>query len=216
MNKKKGFTLIELLIVIAIIALLAAILFPVFARVRETARRASCASNLKQIMTATSMYTQDHDETYPRLQAAPWQPAMLKPYIKSGQVWKCPSANDVDEYDGSDGDYVVSYGLNHVAPVNLSTNGGALLAAIAKPSQTVGWTETSYGSGGASLVYPAAGSMPGYSAGVPYPRHHETTNVAFLDGHVKAMRLSELNLTADSEDGQPLTGVNRYLLWNSY
>ena len=50
---KKGFTLIELLIVIAIIAILAAILFPVFGRARENARRASCQSNLKQIALAT-------------------------------------------------------------------------------------------------------------------------------------------------------------------
>lgn len=45
--RRNGFTLIELLIVISIIALLAAILFPVFARARENARRTSCASNLK-------------------------------------------------------------------------------------------------------------------------------------------------------------------------
>ena len=49
MQKKKGFTLIELLVVISIIAMLAAILFPVFARARENARRTSCQSNLKQI-----------------------------------------------------------------------------------------------------------------------------------------------------------------------
>jgi prepilin-type N-terminal cleavage/methylation domain-containing protein len=60
-----GFTLIELLVVIAIIAILAAILFPVFARARESARRATCLSNLKQLGTAFQMYAQDFDETYP-------------------------------------------------------------------------------------------------------------------------------------------------------
>ena len=49
MQRQKGFTLIELLVVIAIIAILAAILFPVFAKVREKARAISCLSNLKQI-----------------------------------------------------------------------------------------------------------------------------------------------------------------------
>lgn len=63
--KRQGFTLIELLVVIAIIAILAAILFPVFARARESARRASCLSNMKQIGTGMMMYTQDYDSGYP-------------------------------------------------------------------------------------------------------------------------------------------------------
>src|ERR671934_1073768 len=62
---RSGFTLIELLVVIAIIAILAAILFPVFAQAREKARQAGCLSNLKQIGTATMLYVQDYDETYP-------------------------------------------------------------------------------------------------------------------------------------------------------
>jgi type II secretory pathway pseudopilin PulG len=57
--------LIELLVVIAIIAILAAILFPVFARARETARKATCLSNLKQIALAAIMYAQDYDEVLP-------------------------------------------------------------------------------------------------------------------------------------------------------
>ena len=47
-KKQHGFTLIELRVVIAIIAILAAILFPVFARAREAARKTSCLSNMKQ------------------------------------------------------------------------------------------------------------------------------------------------------------------------
>ena len=62
---RRAFTLIELLVVIAIIAILAAILFPVFAQARESARKTSCLSNLKQIGTATLMYTQDYDENFP-------------------------------------------------------------------------------------------------------------------------------------------------------
>jgi prepilin-type N-terminal cleavage/methylation domain-containing protein/prepilin-type processing-associated H-X9-DG protein len=63
--RRGGFTLIELLVVIAIIAILAAILFPVFAQARERARAITCESNLRQIGTATHMYIQDYDETYP-------------------------------------------------------------------------------------------------------------------------------------------------------
>jgi len=54
-----------LLVVIAIIAILAAILFPVFARAREKARMASCQSNLKQIGLSMLMYAQDYDEVLP-------------------------------------------------------------------------------------------------------------------------------------------------------
>src|ERR1051325_3514935 len=60
--RKRAFTLIELLVVIAIIAILAAILFPVFAQAREAARKSSCQSNLKQILSGAMMYAQDYDE----------------------------------------------------------------------------------------------------------------------------------------------------------
>ena len=76
--KLRAFTLIELLVVIAIIASLAAILFPVFAQARETARKASCQSNLKQMGNAWMMYVQDWDERFmPRL---PPPPAIAEPY----------------------------------------------------------------------------------------------------------------------------------------
>jgi prepilin-type N-terminal cleavage/methylation domain-containing protein/prepilin-type processing-associated H-X9-DG protein len=63
---KSGFTLIELLVVVAIIAILAAILFPVFAKAREKARQISCASNMRQVGIALTMYIQDYDERYPQ------------------------------------------------------------------------------------------------------------------------------------------------------
>jgi prepilin-type N-terminal cleavage/methylation domain-containing protein len=63
--RKRAFTLIELLVVIAIIAILAAILFPVFAKVREKARQATCASNLRQQSLGILQYVQDNDEKYP-------------------------------------------------------------------------------------------------------------------------------------------------------
>lgn len=87
----KAFTLIELLVVIAIIAILAAILFPVFAQARAKARQIACLSNLKQIATATMMYAQDYDESYPCGWTATsdtglvWRVA-LTPYVKMGNV----------------------------------------------------------------------------------------------------------------------------------
>jgi prepilin-type N-terminal cleavage/methylation domain-containing protein/prepilin-type processing-associated H-X9-DG protein len=110
-SPKTGFTLIELLIVIAVIALLAAILFPVLAQARDKARAASCSSNLKQMGAAWLMYAQDYDETFPM--ASPggvdywgrcsdmkdrgsfggWIGNLLWPYVKvkNGAVFKCPS-----------------------------------------------------------------------------------------------------------------------------
>jgi prepilin-type N-terminal cleavage/methylation domain-containing protein/prepilin-type processing-associated H-X9-DG protein len=115
--ERKGFTLIELLTVISIIALLAAILFPVFSRARENARRASCQSNLKQIGLAINQYTQDYDgrtpmgEIYPFATSAetcastylpnlplfnpyktqPTWMGYIYPYTKSIQIYYCPS-----------------------------------------------------------------------------------------------------------------------------
>src|SRR4051794_20685662 len=59
---RKAFTLIELLVVVAIVAILAAILFPVLAQAREKARSAACLSNLRQLGAGTQMYIQDYDE----------------------------------------------------------------------------------------------------------------------------------------------------------
>src|SRR5204862_7715705 len=64
-SARAAFTLIELLVVIACIAVLAAILFPVFAQAREKARSITCASNLKQLSVAWLMYAQDYDEALP-------------------------------------------------------------------------------------------------------------------------------------------------------
>src|SRR5438874_8853881 len=95
LGKKRAFTLIELLVVIAIIAILAAILFPVFAQAREKARAISCLSNVRQLGLAMSMYVQDYDETYPLAFPDNWWSITwgngILPYIKSIQIFKCPS-----------------------------------------------------------------------------------------------------------------------------
>lgn len=87
-----GFTLIELLVVITIIAILAAILFPVFAKAREKARQASCTNNQRQIATAILMYVQDNDETFfPELSSSAWS-TLLTPY-NGPQIYDCPSCS---------------------------------------------------------------------------------------------------------------------------
>lgn len=96
-KNRAAFTLIELLVVIAIIAILAAILFPVFGRARENARRTACLSNMKQIGLGMMQYTQDYDEYFVPSRntsynggAAAWH-WLIFPYVKSTQVFKCPS-----------------------------------------------------------------------------------------------------------------------------
>jgi prepilin-type N-terminal cleavage/methylation domain-containing protein/prepilin-type processing-associated H-X9-DG protein len=119
--QRKGFTLIELLVVIAIIAILAAMLFPVFARARESARKIQCLSNVKNLTMAMLMYLTDYDKFPPSEHRADavdylsqrigrcgcdagscsnlrlanpylrW-PVILEEYIKNRDVWRCPSA----------------------------------------------------------------------------------------------------------------------------
>ena len=75
----------------------AAVLFPVFARARENARRASCQSNLKQIGLGILQYTQDYDEHYPSgTTMAEWKPKLM-PYLKSEQIFICPSHTGASE-----------------------------------------------------------------------------------------------------------------------
>ncbi len=96
-----GFTLIELLVVIAIIALLAGLIFTAASRGLASARRAACASNLRQIGVATSAYLTDHALVFPHLE---WntqfkQFEYLKPYISDRMIYMCPAAR----LDGSSG-----------------------------------------------------------------------------------------------------------------
>jgi prepilin-type N-terminal cleavage/methylation domain-containing protein/prepilin-type processing-associated H-X9-DG protein len=128
--KLKGFTLIELLVVIAIIAILAAILFPVFAQAREKARQISCASNLKQIGLAITMYAEDNDEYQPNAVENGCQynpagncnaigatfawPGKIAPYVKTVGIFGCPDdpkSLGVDSGHGWRG-INISYGAN--------------------------------------------------------------------------------------------------------
>lgn len=104
LERSFAFTLVEILVVIAIIAILAAILFPVFGRARENARRASCQSNLKQIGLGLLQYSQDYDENLVRAWQSSipgngpsdatarykWMDAVF-PYVKSEAIFNCPS-----------------------------------------------------------------------------------------------------------------------------
>jgi prepilin-type N-terminal cleavage/methylation domain-containing protein/prepilin-type processing-associated H-X9-DG protein len=99
-RRREGFTLIELLVVIAIIGILAAMVFPVFARARESARKAVCLSNVKNICLAIQMYLSDYDDTGPPMEHRPEVIA----YFNSN-----PGGGD---WDPSQGDCINAYRAN--------------------------------------------------------------------------------------------------------
>jgi prepilin-type N-terminal cleavage/methylation domain-containing protein len=95
-GRRWGFTLIELLVALAVIALLAALLFPTFAQAREKARQATCLSNLHQVGLAIRMYAQDWGDKLPRPIFDPTQPGrarmfLLQPYLHNQSVVRCPA-----------------------------------------------------------------------------------------------------------------------------
>jgi prepilin-type N-terminal cleavage/methylation domain-containing protein/prepilin-type processing-associated H-X9-DG protein len=216
----RGFTLIELLVVIAIIALLAAILFPVFARARENARRSSCASNLKQIGIGVAQYTQDYDERLPFYDGngltgseittfmtgtMPNPLQSIQPYIKSTQVYRCPSAPKAT----SPVSYVpsglddTSYSWNGVfnvwagsSPTYYST-GGRKLSELGSPSEFVSFQEH-YRRTSRLVIWPHpySGVTPTTSFYLWHYQlatgeealsniHFEGGNLLYVDGHVK-------------------------------
>ncbi|MEI6499947.1 MAG: DUF1559 domain-containing protein [Armatimonadota bacterium] len=155
-----------------VIALLAAIMFPVFARAREKARQASCMSNMKQLSLAMLMYCQDYEERFPPyafgseaskyekmaavdrvdvntdFPVGDWR-RVSYPYVKNAQIFVCPST--LDKY---------SYQFNE-ALFRLT------LGKIRMPSQTL-------------CVYES-----GFVNGFRPPPHNDGYNAGFVDGHVK-------------------------------
>jgi prepilin-type processing-associated H-X9-DG protein/prepilin-type N-terminal cleavage/methylation domain-containing protein len=121
MKAQKGtgiaFTLVELLTVIAVLAVLAAILLPVFAQARESARRSNCLTNQHQLGLGVLQYAQDWDETFPnglyqssgkRVWPGQGWAGQCMPYIRSSKLFHCPS----DHSTPPPGNSLVSYGLN--------------------------------------------------------------------------------------------------------
>jgi prepilin-type processing-associated H-X9-DG protein len=146
-----------LLVVIAIIAILAAILFPVFAQAREKARQTSCLSNMKQVATAVVMYAQDYDEMFPIGVPDDWNqswPTAVQPYIKNIGAFRCPSDSTTRDVNAGEWAGVpISYAANGMVGWNGSANAlmGVIgmaqsswlavttqsMAAVNKPAETV-------------------------------------------------------------------------------
>ena len=194
----KAFTLIELLVVIAIIAILAAILFPVFARARENARRSSCQSNLKQIGLGQIQYRQDYDEKFPTSAAGKWG-QILQPYIKSDQIFQCPSEPNAPPTPSNNygsiapngySDYFMNSILLGRDGFNESILSQSALTIMNGDNST--WEAGQvlfYGNGGncnGNLARPGTGDCDEQALNnTASKRHLEGANYAFADGHVK-------------------------------
>jgi prepilin-type N-terminal cleavage/methylation domain-containing protein/prepilin-type processing-associated H-X9-DG protein len=232
-NRKTAFTLIELLVVIAVIAILAALLFPVFARAREKARQASCLSNLKQIGAGVMMYLQDWDETLPFVLDAsanclfdvtnvgdigkgPLVPnatgqearfqlvTVVAPYVKSQNVWYCPSFGPDSIWQAqvrlggwkrgmTMRDQGTSYAYTWVSwpfpcparwPSVLTFMGGKSEAILREPSRWPVVSEEPAGIGFTGSVIDLPSSVVPHSSGM---------NVAYADGHAKFHRMEAVN-----------------------
>jgi prepilin-type processing-associated H-X9-DG protein/prepilin-type N-terminal cleavage/methylation domain-containing protein len=217
-----AFTLIELLVVIAIIAILAAILFPVFAKAREKARQTSCLSNLKQLSLAMLMYTQDYDETWPigdyftdssysneyawdfhlNWNTGATELGLLGPYTKNSQIEACPSAVGLN----GEGRPYTGYGYNVSYIGGLWWPGyfgraSSALAAVQKPAETMLLADSAIwntmiappGDTGNNLI--ESPRDPLYVGPTVHFRHNGTANVAFCDGHAKALT-AKYNISA--------------------
>lgn len=200
--RKEAFTLIELLVVIAIIAILTAILFPVFARARENARRASCQSNLKQIGLGLMQYVHDSDDRLPPYNGGPttsgehnlYYNEAIQPYVKSRQAFQCPSAPKQN-----------TAGLRALASTHYALNGSAAtsgyiyagigtpLVSIPEPSITwmlvegqysvARWESDAWGRAAISFATPTVPEEQ--TAQFRMDAHMDGSNVGFADGHVK-------------------------------
>lgn len=194
MNKpEKGFTLIELLIVISVLSILAAVVFPVFSKVREKGRQSVCTSNLRQIGSSVALYLSDYDGTYPYAVDAwdkthpddfpipkeeilnmPTFVEVLQPYIKSHDVFHCPSDFGVEQ--------------TNLLPSAYSRLGSSydFVRTFLKQTDSC-WKESS----NLAYAFDLSGEWHTWKSGnyFAFKRNH-----LFLDGHVKFQHNFEVKL----------------------
>jgi len=197
---RQGFTLIELLVVIAIVSILAALLFPVFATVREKARRTKCLSNLRQLGIAVECYTQDNDDMLPNVTGGSQGAGMeggwvyfstfpggfdvtrgsIYPYVKNKAVYICPD-DDAGEKAGLT--YAMNDCVEHVPNPFQGIDSGKALNEFANPSDFMLLAEEGVG----TRVSTNDGGL-GHATDSLSSRHDGGLGILFVDLHVKWVR----------------------------
>ena len=130
-RRHKAFTLIELLVVIVIVAILAAVAFPVYNTVMVKSRQTATLSNMRQVGTAFILYSQDNNYQLPnRVTNGPKWPSLLVPYVQNLKVYMSPIPDYIGKQnpnptvitsDGSNGTCYILSGYNDIGAYNDST-----------------------------------------------------------------------------------------------
>ena len=183
----RAFTLIEMLVVIAIIATLAALLFPAISGMAERGKATQDMNNLRQLGLATQMYLNDNDNNYfPQAGSNSWMTLLNPKYIGTWKVFQSP-------FDHRTTDIIpVSYGFNKHANDVLAekvTNPSGLI--VYAPAQATGPTTTFQGTGGTgtpSVTIDLATSTPGGAAIGGTQNSRKRINAVFGDWHVETMQ----------------------------
>lgn len=210
--RRRGFTLIEALVVLAIILILAAILFPVFQRPhRGDAPRASCQSNLKQVGLGFMQYVQDYNErfspiaisavatsTQPYAKPYGWADA-IQPYLKGTEIYHCAALKKQTDYTKKNrqNDAVLSYFTDYYYNTNIER---VPLERISNPALLVLCGEGNDGTDGTDARYNRNVIPQEWidTENSPARRHVDTANYLFADGHVKAVKPALIKSTRQS------------------